>query len=305
MELTGIDEACRLAHQRWGIEFVPKNTHEAHGPCPICGKADDDGFIVFEQGYYLCRPGGCSGWLDENDRQQLTPEQRAIRQLQAESARQARQIREHEKRLSALEQMHRCADHLTYHRALDTRDRDYWHSQGMTDATIDRYLLGVCYACPTDKEHRPSWTIPVVNGGKLVNIRHRLIEAPKGDKYRPHLAGLGNTLFNADHLYTGADTVLVCEGEKKSIVTTQEGFPSVGLMGMTSFPPAWAVRFESFSTVHVALDPDAQVEAVKVAGLFGGRGQVVTLPCKADDFFVEGGTAREFAEFLRLARRVD
>jgi len=289
------------AQKRWpGLTFTKKSAKEASAPCPFC-KDGTDRFLVFERGNYWCRQCEQSGWLDDDKARKLTKEELLeIRVSQLE-----RKQREHERRLSALERMHRCQDHITYHQALDASDREYWHSQGMTDRVIDKYLLGICYACPTDRERRPSWTIPVVNGGKLVNIRHRIIEATNGDKYRPHMAGLGATLFNADNLYTGTDSVLLCEGEKKSIVTTENGFPSVGLMGMRSFPPAWAVRFEPFETVHIALDPDATDEAHKVAALFEGRGRVVTLPCKADDFFVEGGTVREFAEFLRFARRVD
>ena len=76
-------------------------------------------------------------------------------------------------------------------------------------------------------------------------------------------------------------------------------------MGKGGFPPGWAARFAGLRTVYVALDPDAQDEAHKVAGLFKGRGHVVTLPVKADDFFVMGGKPQEFREYMRQARRVD
>jgi hypothetical protein len=304
MNLSTIEEAITTAAQRWpGYEFKPKTNDEACGPCPICKKADRDGFLIFLSGYYWCRPGGCQGWLDENDNQKLTPEEIRFRRLEAEQHRLKRQQDEQAKRLSALERMHQCQDHITYHQQMDCDDLDYWHSQGITDESIRRYLLGVCYRCPTDREHRPSYTIPIVNHGKLCNIRHRLIGVDT-DKYRPHMRDLGNTLFNADNLYTDADTVTIVEGAKKSIVLSQYGLNTVGIMGMQGFPPAWAARFEPFREVLIALDPDAQDKAHEMAGYFQGRGRVVSLPVKPDDFFISSGTIEEFRAFLHWGKPV-
>lgn len=301
MDLTGIEEAVSLAEQRWpGVTFRIKGD-EAHGPCPICGQADEDGFIIFDDGGFYCRPGDHAGWLDDDNPRQLTlAEQNAI-----EIRRMKRRERERDRRLSALERMHHCTDHLTYHKLMDAEDRKYWHSQGIYDDAIDRYLLGTCYACPTDLLRRPSYTIPVINGGQLVNIRHRLIGADNGDKYRPHMAGLGNTLFDADHLYNGQPEVTIVEGEKKSIVVGQYGFNTVGIMGKGAFPPAWATRFQPFQRVNVCLDPDAEDRAVAIARLFGERGYLVRLPDKIDDYFLNGGTPELLKECIRLAWRVD
>lgn len=303
MNPPSITVAVAYAKQRWpGSEFeISRKKTEAHGKCPICKRAEHDGFIIFESGRYLCRPGGCNGWLDEDKPRTLTQaEKNAI-----EIDNLKRKQQEIEKRLTALERMHRCTDHLDYHRALDDDARRYWQGQGIFDGAIDSYQLGFCYRCPTDAEHRASWTIPVMTKGKLVNIRHRLFNADNGDKYRPHMAGLGNTLFNSDNLYNDEPDVMIVEGEKKSIVVGQYGINTVGTMGMKGFPPAWAAAFKAQRTVYVALDPDAQEEARKLAALFPGRGRIVTLPVKADDFFVNGGKPGEFREFMRLARRVD
>jgi len=301
MDLSGIEQAVSLAERRWpGFDFRICG-NEAHGPCPICGKATEDGFIIFEDGGTHCRPGGHSGWLDDDQQRHiLTPAERnaiEIRKLK-------RQAAEHEKRLTALERMATCRDHIKYHAALDEDGRRYWYGEGIYDEAIDKYGLGYCYRCPSDKEHRPSWTIPVMTKGVLVNIRHRLLTSGN-DRYRPHMPGLGNTLFNSDNLYNGEPDVLILEGEKKSCCVSQYGFNTVGTMGMKGFPPAWAAAFKTQRTVYVALDPDAQEEAHKIAELFPGRGRVVTLPEKADDFFVMGGKPQEFREFMRLARKAD
>jgi len=225
--------------------------------------------------------------------------------LQADQRRATRERQAMEKRLTELEIMARSTDHLTYHRALDSDGYRYWESQGITRESVDSYLLGICYNCPTDSEHRVSWTIPIFAKGILVNIRHRLLGADNGDKYRPHMAGLGTTLFDSSHLDNGQPTVTIAEGEKKCISLSQVGINAVGILGKSSFPPSWAKRFTQFERVFVCLDPDATDRAIKIAQLFGGRGYVVRLPEKADDFLVNGGTATQLREFIRLARRID
>jgi hypothetical protein len=150
-------------------------------------------------------------------------------------------------------------------------------------------------------------TIPVFFRGVPVNIRHRLIAGDQNDKYRPHMAGLGNTLFNADDVYSeNTQSIIVAEGEKKAIALKQFGLGNVvGTMGKAGFQKSWASRFSRFGEVLICLDPDAQDKAREMAGWFGDRARVVSLPTKADDFFVRyNGTVGQFNEFLRLARRV-
>ncbi len=301
MDLSGIEEAVGLAEQRWPtLHFRQADRHEATSACPFCQDGDDR-FHVFEDGGYWCRVCDAKGWIDDDHRKPTEAERTEMRLRALERHRIAQ-----ERRLTALERMHKCQDHLDYHRMLDTDDRRYWNSQGINDESMDTYQLGICYACPTDKLHRPSYTIPVINRGQLCNIRHRIIGAEGGDKYRPHIAGLGNTLFNAGNLYNPKlNTMTIVEGEKKSIVLSQHGIPNVGAFGARAFAPHWAQRFERFQQVHVMFDPGAEDQARQVAGYFDGRGYVVRLPSKPDDFLVEGGTAAQLREFVRLAWRVN
>ena len=248
---------------------------------------------------------------EREDEMNLTDLERKLREVEREQQRAKlerqrieRKQREHDERLRKIEQIHACTDHLLYHRQVSQGDAlDYWVSEGMTTDTIARYKLGFCQHCPTDREGRPSYTIPVVSNGQLWNIRHRLIGATNGDKYRPHMAGLPNVLFNADYLRGGSDDILIVEGEKKSIVTAQTGFPNVGIMGKSGFDRAWVSRFDRFKHVYVALDPDAISQAIEVASLFGWRGRVVSLPGKVDDLIAKhGATAADIWHFLKLAR---
>jgi len=301
---SSIEDAISQASARWpGYEFRIKNSHEAYGPCPICHGATSDGFVIFSDGGTYCRPGDHRGWVDDGKR--LPPEELRARKLEADVRQIKRKQAEFEKRLSVLERMAKCTDHLAYHKLMDEDDRKYWLGQGMFNATIDQALLGICYNCPTDGEHRQSWTIPVIQKGVLVNIRHRLVGGDTRDKYRPHLAGLGNTLFGSDAVYDAPpERIMILEGEKKSLVVGQFGIANVATMGMQGFRPEWASRFTRFADIPVCFDPDAIDQARKVARLFGGRGRVVTLPVKADDFFVKGGSVDLFEQYIAYAEPV-
>ena len=309
MELSGIEEAIAIAQARWpGFEFRAKNPTEACGPCPICGKAETDGFIIWDNGRFYCRPGGCEGWLDDNQEHTWTKEEIRLRRIEAELLRQKHKQEEHEKRLTALERMARCTDHLAYHDNLDEQSFGWWMEQGMEPVTILDYKLGYCPRCPTDREHRASYTIPIYDysGKVLQNIRHRLENAIDGDKYRPHLSGLGTQLANAQIL-RGADYGLIVEGAKKAICVSQYGFPAVGVMGKRGvFKSEWLKWFPT-GPIYIALDPDAQENADKLGAGLAKTGKdvyVASFPCKPDDWFVDGGTAAEFTAYLKWARKV-
>jgi len=296
-----------FVESRFGLELHKVSREEWAGPCIFCGGKDRGRYFL--SGRYWCRPGaghcGKSGWLDELDgADKPTREQ----MLEWRVAALERQVQEHAQRLTVLEKMHRCADHLAYHRNLSGQNDGlgYWLGEGMTWDTIEKYQLGWCPSCPT-YPLSASYTIPVVAGGKLFNIRHRLASTDSGSKYRPHMAGLPSMIFNADDLHRHAErAILVLEGEKKSLMISQETHrPNIAIMGCASFSPAWVSKFDKWRTVLVCLDPDAGEKAAQVAALFGERGRVVSLPAKADDFFARlGGTVDDFAAYLKTAKPV-
>ena len=115
------------AERRWGLQFKRKNDHEYSSSCPFC-HAGIDRFLVFAEGNYWCRQCNTNGWIDENDRRTLTPGE--LEKIRTEQRLRAleRQQEEHERRLSALERMSRCRDHIAYHQALYNHDAamDYW-----------------------------------------------------------------------------------------------------------------------------------------------------------------------------------
>lgn len=279
--------------------------------CPWCGasggRVSDRFHVWVDTGNYWCRRCGKKGFVDSLiNGPKMTAAEREHLRLAARVARLERQQQEHDQRLSALERIATCTDHLSYHRQLRQHPAalEYWFRAGMTQATLDRYQLGYCERCPTDKERRASYTIPVINSGKLRNIRHRLTTGAQGDKYRPHLAGLPPTLFNADFITSSKQEILIVEGEKKSLIAAQTGFANVGLMGKSGFAAQWARYFRQ-RRIYVALDPDALEQAVDIAAQFEGRGYVVALPGKLDDLIVKYGARRaDIQYFMDAARRV-
>ena len=216
---------------------------------------------------------------------------------------------EHDKRLSHLEQMHGLTDLVDeYHANLDANwpAVERWEQHyGVSYDTIADRKLGYCPAAPL-APHSASLTIPVTYHGKLFNIRHRLLTPGDRGKYLPHMSGLPGMIFNADDLDADADTILILEGEIKSIVVSERtNLPNIATMGMQGFKQAWVQRLDKFATICVCLDPDAMQQAEKIAGWFDGRARVVGLPVKADDFFVlHGGSKDEFAAYLANAKPV-
>jgi len=277
-----------------------KNRNEAAGPCPLCSLADKDGFIVFCDGGFWCRQCGATGWVDDDKIKTLSQTE----MLELRVAKLERQHQEHEERLSRLEQMARCQDHLTYHAGLTDEAREYWWDEGITDESIERYLLGWCPRCPTYPES-PSYTIPVTRHDVLQNIRHRLQRPNGGGKYRPHLAGLGIQLYNADLLDEKRDSIILTEGEKKSIIATQSGFDAVGITGKRAFKREWLDWFDGIQVVYIALDPDATESAFRLGALFEGRARVARLPAKLDDMITQyGATSTDIEAYLQVARPV-
>lgn len=300
-DIMNIETRISQAERRWNINMKRRAKHVANSACPFCSMATKDGFHVFANGGYWCRQCGIKGWLDEENAKPLSEAEK----LKQRITRLEEKQREQERRISQLERMARCTDHLRYHQALDDRALEYWWKEGMMEETINTYLLGYCERCPMDKKHRSSFTIPIINGGKLENIRHRLTNATDGDKYRPHMPDLGLQLFNADQLEKARKRIIIVEGEKKSIIAAQAGFPNVGITGNRSFKREWLEWFDHINEVIVALDPDAMESAYRLGAMFDGRARVAQLPAKIDDMIVKYEAGADDIEYhLRWARKV-
>jgi len=304
-DVLHIERRIAEAERRWphlsGV-LKRKTSDEAAGPCPFCG--GEDRFCVFADAGYWCRRCNATGWLDENEDNPPTAEELREMRLRALE----RQVQEQERRLARLEEMHNCKDHLHYHDNLDPQRRELWYESGIYDMAIDKFQLGYASECPTWRSS-PSLTIPVYDyEQQLANIRHRLLRPEGHGKYRPHRAGLGQQLFNAPTLRDSHERLLVLEGEKKVICMDQAGFPAVGIMGKSVWRKEWFDWFD-VGRVYIALDPDADASAQRLAEVFARYGFdrvfVADFPMKPDDFIYQyDGNSRHVERVLKLARPV-
>jgi len=313
MELSGIEEACRLAQARWSnLQLTIKTSYCANSPCPWCGGTDR--WVLFDNGYWFCNPGdghcGRKGWLDDDQQKTWTAEERRLRRIEAEQVRARRERSQQSQRITALERMARCTDHEDYH--LDAcHDEEFWkwtEAQGLLPETVLKYKVGLCPRCPTDREHRPSYTFPIWRkDGPLWSIRHRLIGAENGDKYRPHRAGLGTQLANARMLPQFDEWVGIIEGTKKVRVIGQHDIPVVGILGKTQFETRWLKWFHPNAHIVIGLDPDAKDAAWKLGREIAETGKEVSVaafPVKPDDMFVYGCTREDWMAYIHLARKI-
>lgn len=290
---------------RTDIERLPNHkrqtSREYSSMCPNCGEGDDRFRFWPEKGNYWCRVCEVKGFVTEGDKL-------IIDSAKYEAWQRIEELRKSKERLakmSALDRLAATDNDSRYHHLMDSRL--HWYNQGLNDATIDRYKLGYCPACPTFKDS-PSHTIPITYKNKLYNIRHRLIYPNGSGKYRPEMAGLPSALFNADLLIEPGWFTVVAEGEVKSMVLNQAGFPTVGVPGASSFQEKWAALFEKCGVIFIAFDPGAEMGACRAGEMLQGvvgEVRICQLPVKPDDLLVKyGGSAAELFRFLMLGRKI-
>lgn len=308
-------EAVAIASSNFNKQFVriTNGEYRSTSGCPWCGDGgkgtNSDRFRLITNGgsgpRVWCRKCDNFKFLDALDRVEQIDKRLAAVEIKQRELEQRQ--KEYDERLKNLEVMHKTTDHIQYYNNMGDHLEaiNYWTSEGMTPQTINERYLGYCPKCPT-APFTDSMTIPVLYRNLPWNIRHRLLNTNGSGKYRPHMAGLPTMLFNADDLHRAEDYILILEGEKKSIIVSQETqLPNVAIMGKVAFNPSWAEKFERYNTVYVALDPDADDRAVGIAKLFKGRGKVVSLPLKADDFFVlASGKPSDFKDYIQWARKI-
>ena len=306
-----MEEVVGIVERHFGIALVRVKEDEwrSLSGCPQCGDGgkghNSDRFRLLLNGpsnpRVWCRKCGYIAFVDALDSARpLSEEDKMKLRMAAIERRQEEQQRQ----MDALQRMLTCQDHLLYHNnTMNGEGLEYWWEEGIQTAQVQEYMLGYCHDCPTARGNA-SHTIPYLTGGKLYDIRHRLDVADDRGRYRRHVAGLPHMLFHGDGLYANSDDILILEGEKKGIVVGAEtGLNYVAVPGANGFVNSWAKRFDRFKGVYVAFDPDATKAAADVARLFGHRGLVVSLPVKADEFFVRcGGTKKDFMGYLAQAR---
>lgn len=313
-------EAVRIAEEKWHVRFrgVKNGEYKSDGGCPLCGDGGkgtgSDRFRLFTNGgnpRAWCRQCGYQVFINNLVKQNLTPEERKELAIKARVEALKRKQKEHEVRISKIEQLQLLKPHIAYHNALTGEAVEYWYNEGIDIPFIEKFLLGYCHRCPTDNQGRPSYTIPVINNSTLYNVRHRLIGAEGGDKYRPEMSGLGNQLFNLDSMLENKKRVVIWEGEKKAIVLSQyvHEAANVGVMGKSGWNDEWTGLFKEYREIIIAFDPDATRSAKNLGIKFRKAGirnvRIADFPLKPDDAIVKyGATADQVNGILRMAMPV-
>ncbi|MDD3089888.1 MAG: CHC2 zinc finger domain-containing protein, partial [Candidatus Omnitrophica bacterium] len=201
-----------------------------------------------------------------------------------------------------------------YHRSMTPEARRYLKDRGFTEGTVDQFSLG--YAGGGLREHLlsvkrfpgelcvkagvlmegDSGTLrdrfykrvlfPNFSRGRVVNISGRTLDDSE-PKYL-HLPGRLDHLFNEDILLEHK-TVFITEGAVDCLTLTQNGYPTVAVLGANNFKPEDAVKFSHCEEVFICLDGDkaGREGAVKIAGLLQDKARIVAMPEGEDinDFF--------------------
>lgn len=212
-----------------------------------------------------------------------------------------------------------------YHSRLE-QSLPYWQSQGITSYTAHLHKLGYANACPTyynksdPQETMPSYTIPYIQNGKLLSIKHRLLNDKLG-KYRYQIKGQPNHLYGVDSIRDKSESddfgllsdllepgqALLLEGEKKQLFVSQEQAKCAAVPGALTWKQSWAKYFRGLSRIFVCLDPGVLPTTIKIIldDLLSVVKEVfvVELPSKIDDMFIlYGGTFSQLKYYLEYAR---
>ena len=212
---------------------------------------------------------------------------------------------------AALADLQHAQRHLAYYEEMKTLNRrQLWRDRGVRDDIQDWLYLGYHDQFRAETKTGTlitnTLTIPIFGKGReLLNIRHRLLNAIDGDKYRPERTGLGlpPLLFDPDLGYD-AERIVWIEGEIKAIVTGQTldtpGVQVAGVAGISNWKQC--VDCAQGKRNWVIFDPGAEKHAIEFAKAIGGR--VVFLPGKIDDMINAASLNREWViGILKSARK--
>lgn len=327
-------------------------SNEYAGPCPKCG-GKDRFRVNLVKGWFCRKCQSEEHWNDQLDyiqwrdnvslveaykklggNHRLTEEESArllAERTRRDQERQAEEQRQQEERRRQLNQNEAWRE---YYDGLTLETRQLWHQKGLSDLWIDYFQVGYCQNRTFFHDDKAftshSLTIPTFHTNyhfgeepeltwDCIGLVHRLlIDDPPGGKYRPHLAGAGKPLFNADLYAPIHGDVMLIEGEIKAMVTwaylQEYVYKRSTILGRTqvvgiagkSFNLNWADEFAEAEHIYICLDPDASEGAARIAkALDPERCSILDLPDKIDDMLVAGTLeVRHLAELIDTARRV-
>lgn len=157
----------------------------------------------------------------------------------------------------------------SYHDGITLQTVEYLKGRGLTQQTIDGFMLGFCSTgfidAYTDKLAEVSGilyrnypvltnriTIPYVANGEVTDLRGRILNTVFAYKDNiPTYSSLSGShksrgatfLFNHDIIATNSSIILT-EGEFKAVVGYQHGFPVVAMPGIYGWQKEWSSLFK-------------------------------------------------------------
>ena len=194
-----------------------------------------------------------------------------------------------------------------YHRNLPPRIREYLQRErGISDAVIDRYLLGW---------NGSRITIPIFNRqGELAFFK--LAKDPEDKTDSPKMLatpGAHAELYGWEQVIANPEQIIICEGEFDRLVLESQGFAAVtSTGGAGTFRSEWAEAFQGIPTIYICFDSDtAGREGAERVSRLIPQARLVRLPEEVaeggdvTDFFVRLGRSRdEFLDLLKTAQLV-
>lgn len=322
--------------EKWGhlnhLQYKP-GANEWSSECPVCGTSGHnplsgtpDRFTMFPEKKGSSARGWCRQcnhfeWVD-SDREPPSPAK--IREIK--EAREEQEKIEEEKLKHRLDTFMASQLWKFFHDEMTERERWMWTKSGIPEPYQDLWSLGFMKHYPSSNFDSSALTIPHFDvGWKASNMQYRLLQPPNpNDKYR-FTQGLPHSLWLPEPDKELKGICILCEGMKKGAVVfikvvVEPDNQQYRVVSVPSKSPARTLYplLNEFERVYIVMDPDAYYPSKDgrgrridpavysmVEGINGPAVNLVTLPTKADDFFVKhGGTSRDFMPFLDQAREV-
>lgn len=176
--------------------------------------------------------------------------------------------------------------------------------EGITQDFVKHFQVGYSdkfnYHIDGERQNGPALSFPVYFENQIVNIRMRLLDQVKGNKYRPIRAGLGIQFFSA--IYPSDRRLFIVEGEKKAIVLYSYGISCIGLYGVEVWKPEWGKYLNKrFDIIYVLFDGEPNKGVIrastKVCRDTGGK--PLWVPGKPDDFINQVRNLNTFFESMK------
>ena len=298
-------------------QFKYSDTRSWRGPCLVCG--GHRRFVIFTDHAWPMWFGYCDecghtvkAW--ERVTCVISDEQRSA--AQAKAAEQERIREQHRSEILARFTTSELFEELN--RRLSAEHRAQWEAWGVPFDWQNYLKLGytpdkVYRDASGNLKHTPAYTIPYFHYNETApesrefkTLQYRLFEADNpADRYRFE-NGLQSSFYMTVPTDPIGDEVVICEGAKKALVTriTLTGLCVLAVPAKGS----WGGIVEAVKQcgrVHVLLDPDATLQAVRMARQIGKQAHVVRLNHKVDDLALQYGmTDRDFQAAIKWERVV-